>query len=126
MTIELTEATINNSLKHCNSSYFIRDSILSGFGVRIYRSGKVSYIIEPTINGNTKRKVIGKYPQLCVSEARALAKNKIQELTATPSIATSVTFPTLSVAYDNYTTQIQLKHSSISEYWTSQGLLDTC
>ena len=115
MNIELTEATINNSIKYCNSSCFMRDSILAGFGVRIYNSGTVSYIIEPTIRGSTKRKVIGKYPQLSVPEARALAKDKILELTATsPPVATS--FPTLSAAYEDYTTQIQLKPSSISEY----------
>ena len=113
--MNITDNVIQQAIhSNNNSSCFLRDSILSGFGVRIYSSGKASYIIEPTIDGNTKRKVIGKYPQLSVSQARALAEDKIQELTTVP--ATSATFPTLSAAYDDYTTQIQLKSSSISEY----------
>ena len=99
MNIELTEATINNSIKTCNSSRFLRDAILAGFGVRIYPTGKVSYIIEPTLNGSTKRRVIGKYPALS---------------------ATPATFPTLKLTYKDYITQIQLKASSISEYNVDQ------
>ena len=73
----IQQAVSNNS----ESSIFLRDGILAGFGVRIYPSGKASYIIEPTVNGSTKRKVIGKYPALSVSEARELAKAEIQKLT---------------------------------------------
>lgn len=94
--------------------FSLRDSILAGFGVRIYPTGKVSYIIEPTENGSTKRKVTGKYPALSVSEARNLAKEKIRDLITAP--ATSAAFPTLKQAYKDYITQIQLKPSSISEY----------
>jgi integrase len=115
MNIELTEATINNSIKTCNSSCLLRDSILTGFGVRIYPSGKVSYIIEPTVNGSTKRRVIGKYPAISVNKARELAKERILQLTAQPPLP-AATFPTLSLAYKDYITQIQLKPLSISEY----------
>ncbi len=81
MNIELTEAVISTNTEPT----ILRDSILTGFGVRIYPSGKVSYFIEPTINGKSKRKVIGKYPDLSVSEARVLGEDKIQELTSSSS-----------------------------------------
>jgi len=73
MNIELTDITINDAIKTTDNICFLREEILSGFGVRIYGSGNVSYFIEPTINGKSKRKVIGKYPALSVTEARALA-----------------------------------------------------
>ena len=113
--MNITDNVIQQAVSnHSTSSVFIRDEILSGFGVRIYPTGIVSYIIEPTVNGSTKRKVIGKYPALSVSDARKLAREKIQELITAP--ATSATFPTLKQAYKDYITQIQLKPSSISEY----------
>ena len=116
--MNITDNVIQQAVStNSKSNVFLRDGILAGFGVRIYPTGKVSYIIEPTVNGSTKRKVIGKYPALSVSEARELAKDKIRELTSNISpVATSATFPALSVAYKDYITQIQLKPSSISEY----------
>ena len=69
------------------------------------------------VNECTKRKVIGKYPILSVSVARELAKDKIRELTTDNCpVTTSATFPTVSVAYKDDITQIQLKPSSIYEY----------
>ena len=58
MNIELTDKTINNAINNTNSTCILRDSILAGYGARIYSSGAVSYIIEPTVNGSTKRKVM--------------------------------------------------------------------
>ena len=67
--MNITDKVIQQAINSNSSSCFIRDGILAGFGVRIYPTGKVSYIIEPTVNGSTKRRVIGKYPALSVPEA---------------------------------------------------------
>ena len=115
--MNITDKVIQQAINSNSSSCFIRDGILAGFGVRIYPTGKVSYIIEPTVNGSTKRRVIGKYPALSVPEARELAKERIQALLTTPDLsATPATFPTLKLAYKDYITQIQLKTRSITEY----------
>ena len=49
----IQQAVPNNS----ESSIFLRDRILAGFEVRIYPSGKASYIIEPTANESTKKEL---------------------------------------------------------------------
>ena len=116
--MNITDKVIQQAIDSSNKSpCFLRDEILAGFGVRIYPTGKASYIIEPTVNGSTKRRVIGKYPALSTCKARELAKERIQELIVAPTLpATPATFPTLKLAYNNYITQIQLKPRSISEY----------
>ena len=117
MQIEITNSAIEAILCSHNSNIIIRDTILTGYGVRVYSSGKASYFIEPTINGKSKRKVIGKYPQLSTSQARALAEERIRDLTTTVQTRTPApTYPTLQTAYKNYINQIQLKPSSIAMY----------
>lgn len=76
---KLTDTVIQ---KHIKTPRILRGSILTGFGVRIYASGKVSYIIEPTVQGATKRKAIGKYLLFSGVGARELAKEMIRELSA--------------------------------------------
>lgn len=116
MNIELTDEAISTN----TSPTILRDTILTGFGVRIYQSGKVSYFIEPTINGKSKRKVIAKYPNLSVPEARVLGEAKMQELTSTPSpvptSSYSATSPLFSTAYDSYVSNITLKPSTVESY----------
>ena len=102
---------------HC----IIRSEILTGFGVRIYPSGKASYIGEPIVQRSTKRNVIGKFPSLSVDDERELAREEIRHFTAIPptsSTSSPATIPssTLSEAYDDYNHQIQLKPSTISMY----------
>ena len=84
MNIELTEEVISSN----TAPAILRDSTLTGFGAHIYPSGKVSYFIEPTINGKSKRKVIGKYPELSVVDARKIGASRIAELTGNSSTTT--------------------------------------
>ncbi len=86
MNIVLTEEVISTNTEPT----ILRDSKLKGFGVRIYPSGKISYFIEPTINGKSKRKVIGKYPDLSVAEAREVGKSRINELATVHILTTTI------------------------------------
>lgn len=115
MHIKLTDTVVH---KHLKTPGILRDSILTGFGVRIYTSGKASYIIEPTVQGATQRKVIGKFPLLSVDQARGLAKEKIQELSvpARSKSYSPATFPSLESAFESYITNIRLKPSTLYEY----------
>ncbi len=85
MNIVLTEEVITNT-----EPTILRDSKLKGFGVRIHPSGKISYFIEPTINGKSKRKVIGKYPDVSVAEAREVGKSRINELATAHILTTTI------------------------------------
>src|SRR5262245_1883962 len=43
---------------------------LSGFGIRVYPSGKKSFVLFYRVNGRQHMKVIGQYGQLTLSQAR--------------------------------------------------------
>jgi integrase len=49
---------------------FLRDSVLSGFGLRITDRGTKSFIVEKRINGRVRRQTLGRYGELTVEQAR--------------------------------------------------------
>lgn len=60
---------------------FIWDQELKGFGVRIYPSGKKSFLITYRNDQNKQRfMILGKYGVLTVQEAKELAKDKLREV----------------------------------------------
>lgn len=124
MNIALTEEVIRTNTEPT----ILRDSILKGFGVHIYPSGKVSYFIEPTINGKSKRKVTGKHPDLSVADARKIGESRIADLTSNnPATIGSVTStavetsPLFRKAYDCYVSNITFKPSTVESY---KGVFD--
>lgn len=50
--IVITEDVIQQHIQNIGQC-FLRNEILTGFGVRIYPSGKASYIVEPAVKGST-------------------------------------------------------------------------
>ena len=67
--IVITEDAIQQHIQNIGQC-FLRNKILTGFGVRIYPSGKASYIVEPVVKGSTKRNVIGRYPLLVCARGK--------------------------------------------------------
>lgn len=59
------------------SAQYIWDSQLQGFGVRLYRSGKKSFVIQYRYNGRLRFMVLGQYGPLTLDEARKEAKKKL-------------------------------------------------
>src|SRR6266851_3170328 len=59
-----------------SSDYFIWDDELSGFGLRIFQSGKRSYLVQYRAAGRTRRYTIGLHgawtPEMARKEARIL------------------------------------------------------
>ncbi len=110
--MKLTNTAIQKHIK--TGAGYLRDSVLAGFGVRVYPSGKTVYIVEPSFNGKCVRRVIGAYPLLSVAEAREIAKDKIKELTQLTDL--SPTRATLKDAFNHYTTSIDIKASTLVEY----------
>ncbi len=55
-------------------SYIIWDGDVKGFGVRIYPSGKRSYVIQYRSGKRTRRMTLGQHGPLTTDEARKLAK----------------------------------------------------
>ena len=50
--------------------YSIRDSSVKGFAVIINQSGSIEFAAEVKLRGRSKRKSIGEYPLISLSEAR--------------------------------------------------------
>lgn len=63
-----------------SSAYFIRDSGLKGFAIRVFPSGTIKYIAEVWHNGKSHRKTLGSYPVLGLTDARQKALSFMQEV----------------------------------------------
>jgi hypothetical protein len=50
------------SAKPTNSVYFIRDSSLKGFAIRVFPSGTIKYVAELWYEGRSHRKTLGTTP----------------------------------------------------------------
>jgi len=53
-----------------SAQVFYRDSVISGFGLRITSGGAKSFIVEKRINGKVKRITLGRYGNLTVEQAK--------------------------------------------------------
>jgi Arm DNA-binding domain len=78
---KITSKTIKSAHLKSNkssSSYFIRDSELKGFALRVFPSGTIKYIVEVWYNGRSHRKTFGSYPVLSLKDARQEALSFIR------------------------------------------------
>jgi len=75
-TIKSTQLKSNKS----SSAYFIRDSKLKGFAIRVFPSGTIKYIVEVWYNGRSHRKTLGSYPVLSLKDARQEALSFIRDV----------------------------------------------
>ncbi|MEP4246523.1 tyrosine-type recombinase/integrase [Tateyamaria sp.] len=71
--MRLTKRTVEG-LELKSDSYFIWDADVKGFGVRIYPSGKRSYVIQYRAGKRTRRMTLGQHGPLTTDDARKLAK----------------------------------------------------
>lgn len=80
MAERLTKRLIDN-LAPSEKDAFFWDKELSGFGARIWPSGRITFIAKYRVGGGrsgaTRRLAIGTYGALTVDEARALAKKAL-------------------------------------------------
>ena len=64
---KITSKTIKSAHQkshQLSSSYFVRDSELKGYALRVFPSGTIKYIVEVWYNGRSHRKTLGSYPVL--------------------------------------------------------------
>lgn len=71
---KLTKRTID-ALQPESKDYFIWDSQIAGFGVRIMPSGVKTYQAQYRKGGRTRRASVGRHGNITVDEARNLAKD---------------------------------------------------
>lgn len=70
--MNITQRFIDN-IKPTGKTQFFRDERLKGFGARLSPEGTVAFIVEAKVNGQSKRRTLGRHPILNVREARTKA-----------------------------------------------------
>ena len=70
---KITKRLIDN-LEPQDKDYFIWDSEVSGFGLRIFKTGRKSYLIQYRVGSRTRRMTIGAHGVLTPDEARKEAR----------------------------------------------------
>jgi len=70
---KLTKKTVDAS-KPQMSDFFIWDDVLPGFGLRVYPSGKKSYVVQYRQHRRTRRMLVGRHGVYTPDEARKEAK----------------------------------------------------
>lgn len=79
---KLTERSVKEAQPDPAGYYFVRDTQLKGFALRVYQSGAKSFIADSTVTGSrTRRKItVGKWPRDKVSDARELAAEALRQI----------------------------------------------
>jgi len=75
---KLTQNAVSRLRNESSKDYFVRDTELKGFGIKVTSKGKVVFLAEGRIKGGkSKRVTLGPYPQLNLEEARTKARNAL-------------------------------------------------
>ncbi len=72
--VKITKTVVDRLRPPASGQSFLRDSHLSGFGVRITYQGAKSFIVEKRINGRVRRMTLGRFGELTVEQARREAQ----------------------------------------------------
>ena len=100
--------------------YFVWDADVKGFGVRIYPSGKRSYVIQYRSGNRSKRMTLGQHGPLTTDEARKLAMLHLGKVAhgADPSAErqTKRRAPTLAALCDRFLEEYVAQHCKPTTY----------
>lgn len=76
---KLTKTSVDRILLPASGQYFIRDTELHGFALRVTPGAK-SFVVEKRIAGKVKRMTLGRYPELTVEQARKKAHKYLGDI----------------------------------------------
>ena len=77
--LRITKTVVDAALPEQKDT-FIWDSDLSGFGLRVFPSGKRSYVPQYRFDGRQRRYTLGLHGKLTPAQARKLAAEKFAEI----------------------------------------------
>ena len=66
------------ALSPSDRDYFVWDSELEGFGVRVWPSGAIKFVVQQRIDGKTVRRVLGTFGPFTVEAAKKRARDFLQ------------------------------------------------
>jgi len=123
-----------------SSQAFYRDSVISGFGLRVTSGGAKSFIVEKRVDGRVKRKTLGRYGNLTLEQARKEAQKFLGKVATGIDPIREVQEQraqriTLKNAFEDYlATRKSLKPNTLNDYnrsmremfkdWQSKALKD--
>jgi integrase len=120
---DLTNAIAETAAPPSAGQYFIRDARLPGFALRVTAGGVKSWIVEARVKGqrSTKRRTLGRYPQVKADRARTLALQELgrfaegvdQLIEERKAKAKTVT---LGQVFEDYLASRDLKPQSVDDY----------
>ena len=70
--VELTEREVQRA-QRTGKTYFVRDSVLKGFALRVTAAGSKAYTVEGRWSGRFERRTVGRPVEMSLKEARAAA-----------------------------------------------------
>lgn len=119
---KLTKRTIE-ALDVRESDYFVWDSELPGFGVRVLPSGRKKFVLQYRYGKASRRMGIGQFGAITVDQARGLAlqglaklRQDIDPLAEVRERRTAITVKELSERFDAEHIAVHLKATTAKEY----------
>ncbi len=116
--VDLPDAAPNGK----TTQAFYRDSVISGFGLRVTSGGAKSFIVEKRVFGKVKRITLGRYGNITVEQARKEAMNFLGQVATgkdpvAEKKARQVEQVTLKEAFEDYLdSRKNLRPATIRDY----------
>ncbi len=79
MNVKLTKRIVDD-LAIAATDYMVWDEEIAGFGIRVFPSGRKSYLVQYRARGRTRRRAIGQHGVLTADEARKCAKTLLGDV----------------------------------------------
>lgn len=130
--VELKEFLLKSIENNTDDDLFYRDTKQVGLGVRITPKGTKSFFVEGWVNGRSRRKKIGRYPEVSIEQARKDAKGMMGDFSrgvdkVAQTQARKKADVTLEEAFEDYIAhRKKLKPGTIKDYRRimNEGLKD--
>lgn len=119
---KLTKRKIE-ALKAGGKDYFVWDSELSGFGIRVFPSGRKQFVLQYRFGRTSRRMALGRFGAITPDKARGLAlealvkiRQDIDPVIEKRERRTALTVRELARRFDEEHIQVHLKASTAKEY----------
>lgn len=127
--IRLTKRSVEK-LETTQRDYFVWDSELTGFGVRVMPSGRKSYLIQYRAGGRSRRRSIGQHGALTAEQARMEAKSLLGSVASGGNPAEErqrkLREPTIASLCDRFLNEYAAHHCKPSTQKGYQSYIETC